>query len=163
MDRTATSQRLCIKCVFTFLLWNELYAVCLRFFSYFSFTLLILTGFVQNLKILESPWIWKQKFKGLKILEFIKKCLKSLNCSCFSGYILKLFCNFSKLILFMSYTGQNCLKFIKVAVWIVWRHFLLISNAFFSAFSPWISWYMTLKSPWKVLEFNSSWPGRTLF
>ena len=23
-------------------------------------------GFVQSLKILESPWIWKQKFKGLE-------------------------------------------------------------------------------------------------
>jgi flagellar biosynthesis protein FlhB len=33
-------------------------------------------GFVQNLKILESPWIWKQKFKASKVFEFIKKCLK---------------------------------------------------------------------------------------
>ena len=44
----------------------------------------------------------------------------SLNCSCFSGYFLKLFVIknwiFCKLILFMSYRGQSCLKFIKVAV-----------------------------------------------
>ena len=39
---------------------------------------MIITGFVQNLNILECRWIWKQKFKALKVLEFIKKCLKDL-------------------------------------------------------------------------------------
>ena len=31
---------------------------------------------LQNLKVLECPWIWKQKFKALNVLEFVKKYLK---------------------------------------------------------------------------------------
>jgi hypothetical protein len=37
-----------------------------------------ITGFVQNLKVLECPWIWKQKFKALNVLEFVKKYLNVL-------------------------------------------------------------------------------------
>ena len=39
----------------------------------------------SNFKDLERPWIWKQKFKALNVLEFVKKYFwKSLNSSCFS-------------------------------------------------------------------------------
>ena len=37
---------------------------------------ILFSGFVQNLKVLENPWIWKMKLKALSVLEFIKKYLK---------------------------------------------------------------------------------------
>ena len=48
--------------------------------------------FVQNLEVLENLWIWIQKFKPLKVLEFIKKYWKSFNSSYFR------FLNFLKLV-----------------------------------------------------------------
>jgi hypothetical protein len=74
------------------------------------------TEVVQNLKILECPWIWKQKFKALKIIEFIKKCLKVLKLFLFIVDIfLKLFGikNFyllSFIVLRFQTSYNNCIK-----------------------------------------------------
>jgi hypothetical protein len=120
------------------------------------------TAFVQNLKVLECPWIWKQKFKALNVLEFVKKWLKVLKFF-FSFWI------FSEIVWHSKRTFcwidfahvhicQSCLKLIKVAFWTIQRQILMISNPLFSVFSPWICWYMALN----ILEFNSSSHVRTL-
>jgi hypothetical protein len=69
--------------------------------------------FVQNLKVLESLWIWKQISKTLK---FLLKFWKSLNSFCFIlGYFLKLVG-----LLFYAITLKNE-KFVEIilfkAVW----------------------------------------------
>ena len=49
---------------------------------------MLITGFVQNLKVRECAWIWKQKFNAWNVLEFVKKYFwKSLHFSCFSFWI----------------------------------------------------------------------------
>jgi hypothetical protein len=118
------------------------------------------SGFIQNLKVLECLWNWKQKFKALNALEFVKKYLKVLKfllLNLVSGYFLKLFDiqngHFVELILHV-HIWQSCLKLIKVAFWTTQRQILLISNPFLSVFSPWICWYMALNVLVKSLNLN---------
>jgi hypothetical protein len=89
-----------------------------------------------KLKVLECPWIWKQKFKALYVLEFVKKYWKAL--ALVYGYFLKLFDiqngHFVELILHV-HLWQSCLKLIKVTShWT--SHFTDFYNPFSSVFSP---------------------------
>jgi hypothetical protein len=92
---------------------------------------------------LECPWICKE------VLE----CPWILLALVF-GYFLKLFDiqdgHFVELILHVHIWPHY-----KVTFWTIQRHILLISNAFYSVFSPWIFWYMALnvlEKSWKVLK-----------
>ena len=93
---------------------------------------------------LECPWICKE------VLE----CPWILLALVF-GYFLKLFDiqdgHFVELILHVHIWPRY-----KVTFWTIQRHILLISNAFSSVFSPWISWYMALN----VLEKSLTWLER---
>jgi hypothetical protein len=117
------------------------------------------TGFVQNLKVLECPWIWKQKFKALNVLEFVKKYLNVLE------FILLQFLDIF----------WNCLTF-KTDILLNW-FCMFISDLFiklrFEQFNVRFCWFLTPSLqylvlefadtwPWKVLEFDSSWHVRTL-
>ena len=44
------------------------------------------TGFARTLKVLESPWIWKSKFKALKVLEKYIGSLKNLDICCLTVF-----------------------------------------------------------------------------
>jgi hypothetical protein len=95
--------------------------------------------------VLECPWIWKQKFKPLNVLEFVKKYLK----------ILKFFLYRY----FLQYRHWFCMLISDKAVWnslklrLFWtihdqRHILLISNAFSSVYYLVLDTWMSLESPW---------------
>ena len=74
--------------------------------------------FLNGIRIMNEIISYKMcavKVRNAKLRNYLKYC------SCFSGYFLKLLIGiknwtFCKLILLMSYKGQSCLKFIKVAV-----------------------------------------------
>jgi hypothetical protein len=135
-----------------------------------SFTVRVVTGFVQNLKVL--GWMslnLKTKIQGLECLGICKEVLESpwILLALVYGYFLKLFDiqneHFVELILHV-HICQSCLKLIKVAFWSIQRQILLISNPFSSVFSPWI-WHVRtlLIICWtiiKIKELKSSGFGK---
>jgi hypothetical protein len=136
---------------------------------YFVANISCYPGFVQNLEVLKCPWIWKQKFKALNILEFVKKCLNS---SCFSLWIFyeiiwpsktDILLNWSWFCMFISdKTVWNSLKlrFEQFNVTLYW--FLTPSvQCLVLEFADAWSW-MSLKSPWIWLSLICTNPGYRL-
>jgi hypothetical protein len=108
------------------------------------------SGFIQNLKVLECLWNWKQKFKALNALEFVKKYLKVLKfllLNLVSGYFLKLFDiqngHFVELILHI-HIWQSCLK--------------IACRNCFKKFNVRFYWFLTPFLQYLVLEFADTWP-----
>jgi hypothetical protein len=104
------------------------------------------TGFIQNLKILENPWIRKQK-----VLEYINKCLKVLKLSCFSGYFLKFLA-----LRIGHFVNWFCSCLTKAKA--VWNSLKLAFEQFKIAF------YWFLPSPFQplILEFPDTWSWKCL-
>jgi hypothetical protein len=97
----------------------------------------------MSLNVLECPWIWKQKFKDLNILEFVKKYLRVLK-------------------FFLLYFSLWILFFEIIIVWHSKRIFCSTDFACSYRTKLQFYWFLTPSPQYLVLEFADIWPWMSL-